>query len=246
MNYLIFSYSFWSHQKEEPPVKVNGDDILFKTDKESYLDWLKDVQSVGFIPSMGKNLFQVDVCQINSELFRIQYDTIDHIRPFIRKIERVPYVNFGILTGRGKGWSEGDVNTRSSIPLCEREKSMLGKTLPVWRTNYRSLLSSVSYLPKGSDKIIYDILFEHHWEVGKFIKPFMEFLPDRVFESCTTNSSRVEVMNSVSILLKSLGESQLTFVKVLKQHHRFPFDSLDMEGPGWEHMQLEMICSDRL
>jgi len=102
-NYIVFRYSYYLMKKKAPKVLVNGDDILFLCEPDEYQTWLKVVQEVGFVPSLGKNLFQADICQINSELFRISYIELDQFRRVVRNVEQVPYLNFGLIRNRGKG-----------------------------------------------------------------------------------------------------------------------------------------------
>lgn len=71
-NDLAFQYSF-RHRRECPKRLINGDDILFLSSKGEYDRWCEDIKGVGFVTSMGKNLFSKNICQINSVLFKIHY-----------------------------------------------------------------------------------------------------------------------------------------------------------------------------
>lgn len=48
------------------PVLINGDDILFKANKEEYASWLKAVETLGFKLSLGKNFVHPTCLTINS------------------------------------------------------------------------------------------------------------------------------------------------------------------------------------
>jgi len=119
-NYLIFKYTFYKARLPTPSVLINGDDILFKCPNRQVFNlWESLVRSVGFEPSMGKNLTSATLCQINSVLFRIVYYDdclLDGFRPVIRDIRAIPYLNFGILTGRGKGREMVDLG-RSDLKI---------------------------------------------------------------------------------------------------------------------------------
>jgi hypothetical protein len=136
-NKLVFDYSFWRRNKESPRVLVNGDDILFKATQEDYTEWMKDVRSVGFFPSLGKNLYSPDICQINSVLFQIKFCQLDYFTSYIREIRPVPYLNFGIITGRGKG--KEDQNARTGIQDSIKAMETVVEEIPVLHSNFQSL-----------------------------------------------------------------------------------------------------------
>lgn len=79
------------------PVRVNGDDILFRTDDEHYPIWKETVAEFGFELSVGKNFISDEFFQINSQMFRISWK---HGLPDFQLIK---YFNFGLLHGRKKG-----------------------------------------------------------------------------------------------------------------------------------------------
>lgn len=55
---------------EKLPVKINGDDILFRSDEALYAIWLKYLDYMGFILSLGKNYVHPNIFTINSACFR--------------------------------------------------------------------------------------------------------------------------------------------------------------------------------
>lgn len=119
-NYIIFKYTYFKMDREAPRVLINGDDILFCCTKEEYKEWCHYTREVGLIPSLGKNLFQTDIAQINSVLFDVRFsDQLGVGNEFIRDIRPVPFVNFGVLTGRGKG--KENPFDRKSILESQRE-----------------------------------------------------------------------------------------------------------------------------
>jgi len=120
-NYLIFRFSFESRNRRVPRVLVNGDDILFHAFPNEYKDWCDDVRKVGFLPSVGKNLFQSDIAQINSVLFRTKWNFSEPFKPYLREVKAVPYLSMGLITGRGKGKSSrAETDQASGLQLNMR------------------------------------------------------------------------------------------------------------------------------
>jgi hypothetical protein len=108
-NYIAYHRSIELAQGRElrafsariPHVLINGDDILFKTNDQRYKIWLDTVKEFGLEPSVGKNFISDRFLQVNSELYRV--DTfLDGFQSGVRDLRVVPYVNFGLLTGRNK------------------------------------------------------------------------------------------------------------------------------------------------
>lgn len=101
---------------EHYPVLINGDDILFKCDRDFYHHWKEIITAYGFKPSPGKNLFHKNICQINSVLYRCFDDVIDE----------VPYVNFGLMTNRRKQECEIDASVRGTLEE-ENMRTLFGR-----------------------------------------------------------------------------------------------------------------------
>jgi hypothetical protein len=74
------------------PVLVNGDDILFRTDRKKYNNWLETIPQVGLEPSPGKNFISSNYCTVNSQLFAIRNN----------KTKYIPFYNAGMLLGQSK------------------------------------------------------------------------------------------------------------------------------------------------
>jgi len=74
------------------PVKVNGDDILFRTDISRYNNWLATIPLVGLEPSPGKNFISSNYCTVNSQLFSVRKGSVKYI----------PFFNVGMLLGQSK------------------------------------------------------------------------------------------------------------------------------------------------
>jgi len=111
-----------------PPVLINGDDIGFWTDQGQYEVWRDNLCRWGFVMSVGKNFVSSDFIQLNSTLFSLQLPHVSWVdetrsnlsaipRPALpeRRLEEIGFVNFGLLTGRGKARDGGDVRNYSSV-----------------------------------------------------------------------------------------------------------------------------------
>jgi len=92
----------FSEMRRRRPVKINGDDILFKTNSEHYNLWCNVINEYGFQQSVGKNYFSDRFLQVNSELWRIDTRLTDEIQKRLISVRKISYVNFGLLTNRKK------------------------------------------------------------------------------------------------------------------------------------------------
>jgi hypothetical protein len=72
-------------------VLVNGDDMLFKADKEMYSIFFEVSTAAGLRPSVGKNYLSENTAMINSQLFHRRADT---------PLKRVGYLNLKFLSGQ--------------------------------------------------------------------------------------------------------------------------------------------------
>ena len=70
--FIIAKGGDWSRVSKMPlPVRVNGDDILFKANREFYNDyWKPSVEAIGFTLSPGKNYISGSFLTVNSEGWR--------------------------------------------------------------------------------------------------------------------------------------------------------------------------------
>ena len=104
------------------PAKINGDDILFKTNSLHYALWCEMIEKVGFEKSVGKNYVSDQFCVINSQYFDVTRDFC-----------KVPYFNLGWCTGVTKGsggrFEEGEDGEEKTV-LGIRSKVM--KTEEDW------------------------------------------------------------------------------------------------------------------
>jgi hypothetical protein len=65
-NYAAFKYLI----PARVPVKINGDDIVFRSDRESAARWMDGVSSLGLTLSRGKTLVFSSVFSLNSTFFK--------------------------------------------------------------------------------------------------------------------------------------------------------------------------------
>jgi len=64
-NYCAFRFVF----DERTPVRINGDDIVFRSTKEKYEEWSRVVGKVGLVLSRGKTLVEERFFSLNSAFF---------------------------------------------------------------------------------------------------------------------------------------------------------------------------------
>jgi len=116
INFLTFKYAV----RREVPVKINGDDIVFKARQCEIDNWFRFVSVSGLKVSVGKTLVSSTIFSLNSTYFRSTYmgvTGIEHFRAsaIFRKCE-----DMAALTGRvaqiGRDLTVGE--TRNSAIRC--------------------------------------------------------------------------------------------------------------------------------
>jgi hypothetical protein len=99
-------------------VKVNGDDILFRTSIEKYNTWLQTLPKAGLFPSPGKNFFHEKYCTVNSALFSVSKNNT---------VKYIPFFNVGMLLGQSKVCRTEFTDKYKSKPVhCLHSKVMHG------------------------------------------------------------------------------------------------------------------------
>lgn len=112
------AYSGCSFELEELPVRVNGDDILFKTNNKMQRIWEGLIKKVGFEKSVGKNYVSPNFAIINSVYFSVRN---------VNNIYKVPYVNMGWISGEKKTGLEsldGDMKVGAVYPIKDQVKQV--------------------------------------------------------------------------------------------------------------------------
>jgi len=103
-NYLAFRWVF----NESVPVKVNGDDIVFRSSREDYEKWAGFVASVGLRLSPGKTLVSSSFFSLNSTFFHVTKNNV-RLVPVVRCTSlmrsKSPYPT--ALAGTMRGFLEG-------------------------------------------------------------------------------------------------------------------------------------------
>jgi hypothetical protein len=99
------------------PVLVNGDDILFLSDKEHYSRWTESVGKVGFTLSQGKNFTHRRFAVVNS--FPMDFDAMGKGTRFLFRRDLAPWSR-----KRLRGWSddqsEGSDDEDRALPSFDR------------------------------------------------------------------------------------------------------------------------------
>lgn len=91
--YALEVYTDRKYKIRHLPVRVNGDDILFLSNKGLRRIWEQMIKEVGFEKSVGKNYVSRDFAIINS----VYFDTTN-----IENIRKIPYWNMGWVSGERK------------------------------------------------------------------------------------------------------------------------------------------------
>lgn len=133
----------------EHPVQINGDDILFRSNEEHYPLWRSTVADFGFKLSLGKNFCHESMFQINSQLFRISHDIFGELCGS----ERVPYFNFGQLTGRKKG-----MDSQQCLQGKSFEESL--NELPSLGSSFTEIRNSIEFCKSRSLRDAGEVLLE--------------------------------------------------------------------------------------
>nr|QGZ98422.1 RNA dependent RNA polymerase [Erysiphe necator associated ourmia-like virus 2] len=79
-NYIAFRYVY----PDTVPVKVNGDDIVFRSDRARYLKWAQFVNSVGLKLSVGKTMVSHSHFSLNSTFFKARWYRNPGLIPVVR------------------------------------------------------------------------------------------------------------------------------------------------------------------
>jgi hypothetical protein len=118
INYLTFRYAV----PRDVPLKINGDDIVFRSTTEERDRWMRMVGESGLVLSVGKTMVSRRFFTLNSSLFEGRNDG-PRMLPFIRSTalfprSRDPESVMG-LQGRYKSFCPGFCGTKRSILRTE-------------------------------------------------------------------------------------------------------------------------------
>jgi hypothetical protein len=79
-NYLAFRYLV----RRKVPVLINGDDIVFRANKDEAVKWMDGIQRTGLVLSKGKTLVDHQFFSLNSTFFRARTVKVPSQVPLIR------------------------------------------------------------------------------------------------------------------------------------------------------------------
>lgn len=122
-NYAAFR---WCVGDRKIPVRINGDDIVFRSDREIAQHWMDNVSALGLTLSRGKTLVSSSVFSLNSTFFRARefgVDLIPVLRGAIlaRQVD-VPHALSPGLRSFCEGF-RGEARTRAEVLyLCWQKK----------------------------------------------------------------------------------------------------------------------------
>lgn len=118
----------------ELPVRVNGDDILFRTDNELLRLWESGIPEVGFEKSVGKNYVSTTTAVINSQYFRAVRGQDGKF-----EISAIPYLNCGWIAGQCKTGASDAMEEEGSLMKI---RPQVEQTTHWWLKDPQSILSS--------------------------------------------------------------------------------------------------------
>nr|WNM95038.1 MAG: RNA-dependent RNA polymerase [Diaporthe gulyae magoulivirus 1] len=103
-NYIAFRYIMGA----EVPVRVNGDDIVFRSSREDYDRWASFVSSVGLVLSRGKTLVSEKFFSLNSSFFWSRRNRPPRPVPVTRvACFTKPFEDWGALSGSFRSFTRG-------------------------------------------------------------------------------------------------------------------------------------------
>lgn len=103
-NYIAFRWVF----PERIPVKINGDDIVFRTTRARYEVWAEFVSSVGLVLSRGKTLVSAKFFSLNSSFFWARTNKMPRLIPVTRvSCFGKEFEDFGALSGSYRSFTRG-------------------------------------------------------------------------------------------------------------------------------------------
>jgi len=146
VNYLAFRF-FSGLGSESLPVKVNGDDIVFRSSREVYERWSAGVQGAGLTLSPGKTMVDSRYFSLNSKIFRSRPGSV-RLLPSIRSSAfgfRTPDDPVASFRGR---WER----VRKDFPCGKLVLSSLAE----WflRLNIRYVVASRRSVTRGLDVLL--------------------------------------------------------------------------------------------
>lgn len=155
------------------PVKVNGDDILFRSNQIHYGIWKKQIEFVSFTLSLGKNYIHSRLLTVNSVMYEFALSTeIDYLynlslseqeitRDFIGewRFDLIGFMNPGLLTAQSKGTMRD--KTRS-LPLSDLYSIVIKGASSKLRAHYRFLHYNIDAIKRMTDNGKFNLFIPVH------------------------------------------------------------------------------------
>jgi len=143
VNYLAFRY--YAKVGPEVPVRINGDDIVFRARHEVARRWMDGVVGSGLTLSKGKTLVKPQYFSLNSRLFRARRSGLPVLVPCLRSTA----FGFGTLDDGVAGLTGRWHRVRKDYP-CSKRVLMI---LESWflKVNVRYIVASCRSLTRGLD-----------------------------------------------------------------------------------------------
>jgi len=114
-NYVAFRWVF----PRTIPVKINGDDIVFRSDRARYEIWSEFVSSVGLVLSRGKTLVSEKYFSLNSSFFWARTNKMPRLIPVTRvACFGKAFEDFGALAGSYRSFTQVSGWRRSYVLRC--------------------------------------------------------------------------------------------------------------------------------
>jgi hypothetical protein len=151
VNYLAFRY--YAGVGPEVPVRINGDDIVFRSSRQVADRWMRGVVGSGLTLSRGKTLVKPQYFTLNSRLFRGKRSGPPELVPCVRSTA----FGFGKLDDGVAGLAGRWRRVRKDYPCSKRVLLIL----ETWflRVNVRYVVRSRRSLTRGLDcKFSYDAI----------------------------------------------------------------------------------------
>nr|UYL95452.1 MAG: RNA-dependent RNA polymerase [Tonghua Botou tick virus 3] len=142
VNYLAFRY-YTGTRRGELPVKINGDDIVFRSSPEIAEKWMAGVKGSGLVLSRGKTMINGSYFSLNSKLFvgRGKVKLVPSIRSTAFGFKDV---EDGVYSLRGR-WKR----VIQDFPCSRRKKVVLATHF--LRLNVRFVVASRRSITRGLD-----------------------------------------------------------------------------------------------
>jgi len=184
---------------ERLPVKINGDDIAFRSNETHYAIWLRWIGKAGFSLSLGKNYCHPSLVTLNSVLyecksFRTGPNNLDIQMNY--SIREVPYFNTGLLYAQSKGKVQ---DWTRELSLEEMYRIVIGDAEDKIRAHNRFLHHNLFQIKKMTDNGRYNLFLPRilgglGFPIFSEVFPIIRFTPfQRRFGRFFLNSIREEM-----------------------------------------------------